>query len=123
MDNARGRRFFATKMIEFGFTVKDGSKYGTPLTMQIFDSWDEQFQRTLACEFLCRCWESLTPAQQAAQVSTYPQVCHRCGAHGGAVEALAPDAAVGYTKLYCSGCALRSLLGGPPPPVYTPTNL
>ena len=104
MDSPESQRVAANMMIASGNdTLPDGSK----LTMELFDSWDEDEQRAFVCKFLCERWGSLSPQQQADEVLQMPQKCHACGASGDGAQ-LTADAAVGFTKLQCAACALKA---------------
>jgi len=106
LTNARTMRLFAQKIEQSRFTATGSEE---PFTLGLWDSWDAAAQRAFMTQFLIDWWDQMTPEQQQDEISQMPPVCHRCGsAEGGA---LSPDAGVGYTKLFCSNCALQGLLG------------
>ena len=110
MENAATIRIAANMMIASGNdTLSDGSK----LTMELFESWDEDEQRAFVCNFLCERYDSLTAEERMAEVLKMDQVCHRCGARGEDGINLSPDASVGYTKMFCERCALSVLMAPP----------
>lgn len=109
MVNAASRRVGANMMIASGNdTLTDGTK----LTMALYDSWDEEAQRAFVCNFLCERWDNLSDEKKAEEQSKMPQICHLCGAAARSDLSLAPDASVGYTKLFCQNCALKVLMAG-----------
>lgn len=109
LTNAETMRMGANMMIASGNdTLTDGTKF----TMEVWDSWSEKYQRAFLCSFMIDRWDSLTPDQQAAEVSKMAQECHRCGKRGNDVQ-LVPDAGWGYSRLYCSDCALQQLMRPP----------
>ncbi len=61
-------------------------------------------------------WDALTTEQRMMRVLEMPKQCYICGADGDSADGdnwvhFSPDPRVGYTKLYCSQCCLRGMLG------------
>ena len=102
--NAQTMRMGAEMMVHPDIEVEEG----VPFTMQLWDTWDEDEQRNFLIAFLIQRWDSLSAAEQQAEVLKMPQECYRCGA---AAPYMAPCAGVGYSALTCSDCAMKVLTG------------
>ena len=105
LTNAATMRFGAEKMVQSNIKMTDGS----PFTMQLWDTWDEEEQRKFLIAFFIQRWDSLSFAAKQAEVLKMPKECYRCGMvppHG----VMSPCAGVGYSALTCSDCALKVLL-------------
>lgn len=111
---------------------------GRIFTMAMYDSWSHKEQRAFVADFFIARWDALSPHEksqactsaqvpvlkQPQEAAAMTQRCHICGRTGMSSPAffksprliistfrpLSPDAYVGYTQLFCSNCAMRSML-------------
>jgi hypothetical protein len=109
-ENEATMRFFAATIAAIGFKLNDDR----PFTMEFYDSMTSEEQKSFLVVFFIQQWDHLTPQQRMQEIATMPPQCHECGQEK---PSMAPDACIGYTRLYCSDCMLRRLLGvrSPPP--------
>ena len=106
LDNDRTVLLFCEMMCKSGHELEDG----TPLTMELVESWPAVLRHNFLVVYLIQFWDHLSPEQQAKNAAGMPPECYLCGV---ARESMSPCAGAGYTRLECIDCARKTLLHDP----------